>query len=1251
MAKSLTIGDLIFRLGYENEDQFVAELEKVVGKADKATEKAGEQAGKKGGRAAGRGFNESFKATFSGAALGSFIGVALERAFSGALQATVKFVADSVREYAVYEQGLLQLQLAGETNLGALSKRIQETAKVTRVFSATDISLAVGDLVKAGYDAETAFALVETGALGAASEVDAATGKFGDLSATAGQLGNILRALGYDTSQSARVMDVLSRAAQDSNLDVSDLVEIVARVGPTAKLAGLEIEDLAAQAAVLSNNGMEASLIGTGLRSVLQSLINPSGAIRKQLDDLGISLVDGNGNLRDFNEVLDGLHELTQRGGEGLQILTQATGSYGSTAAASLGSASETVKEFRTNMEDAEGSAQQLADTMRNSAAGAAAEMQARIADARAELGEELVPVMLNLYETILPGMVHQLGLFVDLLIALSNMDVPKILAALDPAYEGWDEMTGMERFGTIMGGGLSPQRSAEYERNLQGLRDQAAAARDEVERLESRQASFQYRYLFGLQARLETDRDLAAAREELAEATAALHRAEQAAQADAVGLMDATGGGVAGGGTVDEVNDLVEAYRNLEQIEAELAEARKQHAASTSASEETRWAAEVRRLEAEREARLAVLKTKQATAKAAGSTRDPLVEEAQRVQNDLQRLKLSYEQGTLSREAYVAAQEAHLRRLDGLYGRVTSPEQSLAVLRAQKAFLDELLRLEEQAAKEMEEIRAVNKDREEEQRYPSTLDGAGLAQLRRRIRNREMAIAQAEQEEREAAMAEARRASRHRVQARDDHPSITSRFGTPEELRAWVEEQSRAEIEAERKKQAELERIRKEAQENLKKAAGENRARVRQVEEEARRLGISVTQELRAGTLEGLQELEAELVQLLSELGDDPSAAPLVGLLTQTRSAIANVTEATREQESEQRRLIRAHNEYTESLKRARQAEIDRALGGTTRLVQAQRALGTATREDVRQALEEQITTLDGLIARTAEGTETWYDYVAAIEAARAALEALNREVPDFRMPDLGSADAIRRAFTQTESMIASLRERIATETDETVIALLEQRIAQYTALLQQLSIAVAELDQAVQDGATKDELERQAAVLAGDLMRVAESFPRAIVEGIRTGDIGSALEQALGGAADYFLDMMLKSILGPITEELTAAITKSLTARAAGDAASGAAGAAGGLGALGPTGFLLGGVAILASMLAGASRSRQSAVERNQQTVRAAVSGAPSVTYNLAANVEVNSNAAWSDPAFTARWRSETEALVVSLLSKVRR
>src|SRR5690606_8013991 len=401
MARKLTLGDLVYKLGFENEEQFVRELDRLM---DRGTSEAG-----KGGREAGRRWTDQFKATFSGAAIGSFIGSFAAQAFARAVDAARDFAIASVKEFAVYEQGLLQLKLAGEENIGAVEDRMDSLARKSRVFSRTDISLAVGDLVKAGYDVETAMALAETATLGAASEVDAATGKFGDLSQTAKALGNILRALGYDTSQTGRVMDVLAKAAQDSNLDVSDLVEIVSRVGPTAKLAGLEIEDLAAAAAVLSNNGMDASLIATGLRSVLQSLINPSGDVKDVLDRLGVSIVDKNGKIRDFNDVLDGLNRLTSAGGRGLQVLTEAVGSYGSTAASSLGQSSDAVKEFRTELENAEGSAQQLADTMRDSGAGAAAELQARLADARVELGTQLTPVLVDLYETIFPALVSGL--------------------------------------------------------------------------------------------------------------------------------------------------------------------------------------------------------------------------------------------------------------------------------------------------------------------------------------------------------------------------------------------------------------------------------------------------------------------------------------------------------------------------------------------------------------------------------------------------------------------------------------------------------------------------------------------------------------------------------------------------------------------------------------------------------------------------------------------------------------------------
>ena len=50
MAKSsLTIGDLLYRLGFENEDQFVASLDKVLNQSDKKITQESAKTGKKGG--------------------------------------------------------------------------------------------------------------------------------------------------------------------------------------------------------------------------------------------------------------------------------------------------------------------------------------------------------------------------------------------------------------------------------------------------------------------------------------------------------------------------------------------------------------------------------------------------------------------------------------------------------------------------------------------------------------------------------------------------------------------------------------------------------------------------------------------------------------------------------------------------------------------------------------------------------------------------------------------------------------------------------------------------------------------------------------------------------------------------------------------------------------------------------------------------------------------------------------------------
>jgi len=444
VAESLTLGDLVYRLGYApgDEEAFIRDTQRLFGRAEGEAEKGGRETGKK--------FTSGFKGVFGGAALGSFLGTVMAQAFSRAQQAVTSFVQQSVRDFASYQQGLVQLKLAGVENLAPVEAEIKKIAEASQVFSTVDISDAVGQLVKAGFTAEQALTLVGKSADLAASEVDAATGSFGNISQIAQQAGQVVRAFGLDFSDTGHVIDVVAKAAQDSSADISDLIDAVSRVAPNGKQAGLSIEQLAGSIAVLTNKGIPAEYAARGLRSMLQSLINPPAAVKKQFDDLGISLVDQQGNVRDFNTVLSRLYDVLQQGGKGAQILGDGLGNVAVTIASSLGQSSNDVNQFSDNLVNADGSAKKLADTVRDSTAAELAAMQARIKDARVELGQELVPVIETLYTDVFPklvsGLEQLIGLWQGLEFAISGTSQAikdmnsKFNAQLDPVSRALKE-------------------------------------------------------------------------------------------------------------------------------------------------------------------------------------------------------------------------------------------------------------------------------------------------------------------------------------------------------------------------------------------------------------------------------------------------------------------------------------------------------------------------------------------------------------------------------------------------------------------------------------------------------------------------------------------------------------------------------------------------------------------------------------------------------------------------------------------
>src|SRR5690606_23190663 len=127
---------------------------------------------------------------------------------------------------------------------------------------------------------------------------------------------------------------------------------------------------------------------------------------------------------------------------------------------------------------------------------------------------------------------------------------------------------------------------------------------------------------------------------------------------------------------------------------------------------------------------------------------------------------------------------------------------------------------------------------------------------------------------------------------------------------------------------------------EDVRRALAEARAEASAVTTEAHRLGLSVSTAIKDGTIEGLRELEAQLVERLNELGDDPSAAPLMGLLTRTRTGIIDLTQAEIDNARASREYVRqslANLNLGTTTTGRYVGVLDRAQGVVVRLVQAQ--------------------------------------------------------------------------------------------------------------------------------------------------------------------------------------------------------------------------------------------------------------------------------------------------------------------------
>ena len=190
------------------------------------------------------------------------------------------------------------------SELAALRNTAMEFGAATQ-FSATEAAQGINELAKAGVST----ADIMGGALKGSLDL-AAAGQIG-VAEAAESTASALNQFGLEGGKAGHVADLLSNAANAAQGTVGDMSAALGQAGVAANAAGLDIDETTTLLALFAKAGMTGSDAGTSLKTMMQRLAAPTAEAAAELDRLGISAYDSQGNFRGAEVVLGELSTQT----------------------------------------------------------------------------------------------------------------------------------------------------------------------------------------------------------------------------------------------------------------------------------------------------------------------------------------------------------------------------------------------------------------------------------------------------------------------------------------------------------------------------------------------------------------------------------------------------------------------------------------------------------------------------------------------------------------------------------------------------------------------------------------------------------------------------------------------------------------------------------------------------------------------------------------------------------------------------
>lgn len=105
-------------------------------------------------------------------------------------------------------------------------------------------------------------------------------------------------------ANTVKVADVVQAAANSSKLGMQEFGLAMQYAGAPAAALGVSIDELGTAMAIMSNNGIEASTIGTSLRATMSRLASPPKAAAEAIAQLGLKVTDSTGKFLGLENIV-----------------------------------------------------------------------------------------------------------------------------------------------------------------------------------------------------------------------------------------------------------------------------------------------------------------------------------------------------------------------------------------------------------------------------------------------------------------------------------------------------------------------------------------------------------------------------------------------------------------------------------------------------------------------------------------------------------------------------------------------------------------------------------------------------------------------------------------------------------------------------------------------------------------------------------------------------------------------------------